>query len=98
MPYVLIIHEVDDYPAWKQVFDDAAGIREEAGERSFQVLLEADGPRRVVHLSTWTSHDAARRFFESERLVEIRRQAGVRAPEFIYLDEVDAGDLTTSSA
>ena len=46
-----------------------------------------------MHLSTWTSHDAARRFFESERLVEIRRQAGVRAPEFIYLDEFDAGDL-----
>ena len=42
MPHVLIIHEVADYTAWKQVFDDAAGIREEAGERSFQVLVEAD--------------------------------------------------------
>ena len=93
MAHVLIIHEVADFRAWKQVFDDAAGIRHEAGERSFQVLLEADAPGRVVHLSTWTSHAAARHFFESERLVEIRRQAGVRAPEFIYLDEVDAGDL-----
>ena len=90
---VLIIHEVDDYPAWKAVFDDAAGIRAEAGERSFQVL-RADGPgERIVHLSTWTSHDDAQAFFESPRLVEIRRQAGVHAPEFLYLDELDAGTL-----
>jgi quinol monooxygenase YgiN len=93
MADVLIIHEVADYPAWKQVFDDAAGIRREAGERSFQVLREVDDPGRVVHLSTWTSHDAARAFFESPRLVEIRRQAGVRSPEFLYLDELEAGDL-----
>lgn len=65
MPDVLIIHEVADYPAWKQVFDDAAGIRREAGERSFRVLREADGPGRVVHLSCWTSHADARAFFES---------------------------------
>ena len=93
MPDVLIIHEVADYPTWKKVFDDAAGIRHEAGERTFRVLQEADGEGRVVHLSTWTSHADARAFFESPRLVEIRRQAGVRSPEFLYLDELDAGDL-----
>ncbi len=38
MPHVLIIHEVADYAAWKKVFDGAAGIRREAGERSYQVL------------------------------------------------------------
>ena len=90
---VLLVHEVDDYPAWKQVFDEAAGLRAEAGERTFRVL-RADGPgERIVHLSTWTSHDDARAFFESPRLVEIRRRAGVHAPEFLYLDELDAGVL-----
>ena len=93
MPHVLIIHEVADYPAWKKVFDDAAAIRREAGERSFRVLQETDGVGRVVHLSTWTSHADARAFFESPRLVAIRREAGVRSPEFLYLDELDAGDL-----
>ena len=38
MQHVLIIHEVADYPAWKKVFDGAAGIRKDAGERSYQVL------------------------------------------------------------
>jgi heme-degrading monooxygenase HmoA len=93
MAHVLIIHEVADYPAWKTVFDNAADIRREAGERSFQVLKYDSDPNRIVHFSTWTSHDDARRFFESPRLVEIRRIAGVKAPEFIYLDELEAGVL-----
>ena len=93
VPHVLIIHAVDDYETWKRVFDDAADIRREAGERSYQVLRRDDDAGTVVHLSTWTSHAAARAFFESPRLVEIREQAGVHAPEFLYLDEVDSGTL-----
>jgi hypothetical protein len=46
-----------------------------------------------VHFSAWTSIAAAKAFFESPRLVEIRRQAGVKAPEFIYLDQLEAGTL-----
>jgi hypothetical protein len=38
MPYVLIIHEVADYAAWKIIFDQASTIRKNAGERSYQVL------------------------------------------------------------
>ena len=30
MDYVLIIHTVKDYPAWKHVFDKAAAMRKEA--------------------------------------------------------------------
>lgn len=93
MPHVLIIHEVADYPAWKAIFDSAAGIRHDAGEISFQVLTYENDPNRIVHFSRWRSLAAARAFFESERLVEIRRQAGVKAPEFLYLDDLDSGVL-----
>ena len=93
MQYVLIIHEVEDYPAWKKIFDNAAGIRREAGERSYQVLKYEDDANRIVHFSAWTSISAARAFFESPILVEIRRQAGVKAPEFNYLDQLEAGTL-----
>ena len=93
MPHVLIIHEVADYAAWKGVFDAAADIRREAGERAYQVLRCEDDPLRIVHFSSWTSLDAARAFFESPRLVEIRARAGVRAPEFVYLEDLEAGTL-----
>ena len=93
MAHVLISHEVADYPAWKKVFDRAAGIRQEAGERSFQVLKYENDPNRIVHFSVWTSHAEARRCFESPRMVQIRQEAGVKAPEFIYLEELEAGRL-----
>ncbi len=92
-PYVLIIHEVADYPAWKTVFDSAAGIRKEAGERSYQVLKFETDANKIVHFSAWTSIADAKAFFESPRLVKIREEAGVKAPEFIYLDQIEAGTL-----
>lgn len=93
MQHVLIIHEVADYPAWKRVFDSAAGIRKEAGERSYQLLRYENDANRIVHFSAWTSIADARAFFESPRLVQIRKDAGVKAPEFIYLDALESGTL-----
>ena len=93
LQYVLIIHEVADYQAWKTVFDEAAGIRHEAGERSYQVLRYENDANRIVHFSAWTSIADAKAFFESPRLVRIRQEAGVKAPQFIYLEQLEAGTL-----
>ena len=91
--YVLIIHAVDDYQAWKRIFDGAAAIRRDAGELRFQVLSYESDANRIVHFSRWESIAKARAFFESPRLAEIRRQAGVLEPEFIYLEQLDEGVL-----
>lgn len=93
MQYVLIIHEVESYPAWKTVFDGAAGIRKQAGEISYQLLRYDTAANNIVHFSQWTSLDDARRFFESAELVDIRKKAGVKAPAFIYLHELERGVL-----
>jgi len=93
MQYVLIIHEVVNYTAWKELFDDAAEIRKKAGELSYQVLKYQNDSNRIVHFSAWTSIDDAKRFFESPELVEIRAEAGVKSPNFIYLEEIEAGTL-----
>lgn len=93
MQHVLIIHEVESYPAWKDVFDQAAGIRKSAGEISYQLLRYDQDANTIVHFSEWSSLENARRFFESPELVEIRKQAGVKAPDFIYLQELERGVL-----
>ncbi len=93
MQHVLIIHEVESYPAWKAVFDQAADMRKQAGEISYQLLRYDSDACTIVHFSKWTTLANARRFFESPALVEIRRQAGVKAPSFIYLDEIERGVL-----
>jgi quinol monooxygenase YgiN len=93
MQYVLIIHEVENYESWKQIFDDAAQIRKAAGERTYQVLKYEHQPNKIVHFSAWTSFDDAKQFFESPQLIKIRTEAGVKSPEFIYLEQLESGRL-----
>jgi len=57
------------------------------------VLRRKTDADKIVHFSVWTSTADARRFFESSRLVLIRKHAGVKSPEFIYLEPVEAGTL-----
>jgi quinol monooxygenase YgiN len=91
--HVLIIHEVEAYPAWKAMFDQAAGMRKRAGEIRYQLLQYDNDANTIVHFSEWSSLDNARRFFESPELAEIRRTAGVNASDFIYLQEIERGVL-----
>lgn len=93
MQYVLIIHEVADYEVWKKIFDAAAGIRKEAGEISYQVLRDEHEANKIVHFSAWTSIADAKSFFESPQLVKIREEAGVKGPDFIYLEQLEQGTL-----
>lgn len=93
MQYVLIIHEVANYAAWKKIFDQASGIRKAAGERTYQVLKYESDANKIVHFSAWTSIADAKAFFESPHLVQIRKDAGVKAPEFIYLEQLESGVL-----
>jgi quinol monooxygenase YgiN len=93
MKYVLIIHEVEDYKSWKKIFDNASGIRKEAGEISYQVLKYENEPNKIVHFSVWSSLENAKRFFESPKLVKIRADAGVKSPDFIYLEHIETGIL-----
>jgi len=93
MPHVLIIHDVESYPAWKLVFDRAAGIRKAAGELSYQLLRHESDANRIVHFSAWTSLASARSFFESPQLVRLREEAGVKAPDFLYLEQIEQGAL-----
>jgi len=89
MQYVLIVHEVESYPAWKIVFDRASSIRKAAGEISYQLLRYDAEQNTIVHFSRWNSLKNARSFFESPALQAIRREAGVIAPNFVYLNEIE---------
>ncbi len=93
MIHLLIIHRVENYTSWKQIFDDASGIRKAAGEISFQVFKYHDEPDKIVHLSTWNDKQTAEQFFNSPLLVKIREDAGVKSPEFIYLNLLESGML-----
>jgi quinol monooxygenase YgiN len=90
LKYLLIIHEVEDYRKWKVIFDKSVVMRREAGELSFQVFKYRNEPNKIVHIGEWTSHEQAQQFFDSPELVKIRADAGVREPQFVYLEELDS--------
>jgi hypothetical protein len=48
---------------------------------------------QIVHFSAWTSFENAKMFFESPKLVQIRKDAGVKAPQFIYLEKLEEAKL-----
>lgn len=89
MKYVLIIHEVEDYIAWKKIFDKASTIRKEAGEISYQILKYENELNKIVHFSVWSSLEKAKDFFQSQKLNKIRADAGVKSPYFIYLEQLE---------
>ena len=89
MPHVLIIHEVECYQPWKAIFDQGGVIRNTALEISYQLLRYVTYANRIVYFSEWSSLEQARRFFESPELVEIRKNAGVKTPDFFYLNEIE---------
>lgn len=91
--YVLIIHDVEDYGRWKEVFNAASSIRRDAGEIDYKLLHEQSDERKIVHFSRWHSLKKARLFFESGKLADIRRLAGVKAPQFLYLQRIEQGAL-----
>lgn len=93
IPCVLIIHEVADHPAWKKVLEGTAGIRKRAGERSHQVLKYEVHSNKIERFSARTSIADAKTFFESLRLIEVRKEAGVNAPEIIDLEQMECGTL-----
>ncbi|MFA5921705.1 MAG: antibiotic biosynthesis monooxygenase [Methylococcaceae bacterium] len=77
----------------KKNFDVTAPIRKNAREQSYHVLKSDTNPNKIVHFSKWSSTSDAKAFFESAKLVEIRKQAGVKTPEFIYLELLEDGVL-----
>jgi hypothetical protein len=93
MSFVLIIHEVENYPTWKLAFDKAINIRKAAGEISFQLFQYEKSDNWIIHLSCWTSLENAKLFFESQEVALIRKEAGVKSPSFIYLNQIEEGVL-----
>jgi hypothetical protein len=77
----------------KKIFDAAVIRRREASEQSYRILRDAHHFNKIVHFSQWVSLVDARAFFESLALEEIRRQAGVKSPEFLYLEQLEEGVL-----
>ena len=90
MPHLAVRHQVQDYNAWKAVFDEFAPTRRAAGEISYQIY-HVDGDRNhLVLLFEYDSTDNVKTFIASDALRDAMNRAGVQGEPAIFV--VNAGD------
>ena len=95
MTTMLVHHRVDDYDAWRQVYDSVQDMQRSRGVRSHRVWRAEDDPNSVVVEHEFDSREAAEGFVNSSELREAMARAGVQQPsvQIEYLDEVASGKL-----
>jgi len=87
MPYVLVVHKVQDYDRWRPYFDSDADNQRAAGLTVRHVLRGADDPQEVVVLFEAEDLGRARELAGSEELRKIMQEAGVLGPPSIHFLE-----------
>lgn len=88
MTKLIVHHKVQNYSAWRKVFDDHDTARKEFGSTGFQVLQSASDPNDITVITDWPSVDAAKAFATSASLKEAMQNAGVISqPEVSFLSE-----------
>ena len=88
MAKLIVHHKVQDYAAWRKVFDNDATSRREFGSTSAQVFTSASDPNDVTAIMDWPSVDAAKAFATSASLKEAMKNAGVISqPDVMFLVE-----------
>jgi quinol monooxygenase YgiN len=88
MASMLIQHKVNDYAAWKVVFDSVAALRKAGGEVSATIYRDASDPNNLTILNKWDSVENAQKFAHSPELRAAMEKAGVAgAPSITFLNE-----------
>lgn len=77
-------HAVEDYDAWRKVYDEFAKPQEEGGVESEAVFRGLDDPNNVTVVHDFDTEDEARAFFSSDELKQAMGEAGVSSPPDIW--------------
>ncbi len=89
MVHVLVKHKVKDYEKWKSAFDGNSDFRKAGGEKGARLFRQVDKPNDLVIILEWDTIENAKKFYESEDLKKIMKEAGVMMKPYIYyLEEV----------
>jgi hypothetical protein len=86
---ILVRHQVNDYPAWKSVFDAALSWRQQHGERSYRIFHAVGNVNDLTLLFEWETLEKAHQFMASDELKTRMASAGVKGePRVEFLSEL----------
>ena len=91
MVYTYIRHTVEDYDAWKSVFDAHADTRREFGStENYFLFRAADNPNDIAMLGEYPSAEHFQRFLEESDVKEVMGEAGVTSePEIVVFEALE---------
>ena len=89
MAIMLIHFEVDDYDAWKPMFDEDPAGRVEAGATSYMISRAVDNPNEAFIRVDFPSVEAARAFRERLLASGALERGGMRIKAGPTVAEVD---------
>ena len=106
MVTIYVRHKVQDYAAWKMVFDAALPMRRAAGELNATVFRADNEDNDVIVLAEWPNEKAARQFIFSEAIGANRQEKGwwmqqggvLEKPEIAVLKTIQKGDHAALAA
>ena len=76
---------VEDYAAFRKVFDDAEEMRQAAGALNSTVYQSVDDPNEVIIRIEFPTADAAKAFSTSQVLRDAMQKAGLQGPPRILI-------------
>ena len=82
---LVVRHPVEDYAAWREVYDSIEPLRQEFGCTGQSVFQDPGDPNDVTVLHYWSTLEQAQGFAGSEGLKEAMGRAGVAGPPRIEI-------------
>jgi heme-degrading monooxygenase HmoA len=77
MVRVFVRHTVEDYQAWRNVYDEFDQMRRSMGVEGTAVFQSIDDPNDVTVWHDFDTAEAARAYVSSDELLNAMRRAGI---------------------
>jgi len=88
MATLFVHHKVQDYAAWRKVFDDLTAMRTGYGCTGHKVFQSPGDPNEITILTEWKNVDQAKTYATSNDLKEGMKNSGVLSqPDVMFLNE-----------
>ncbi len=84
MTTMFVRHTVQDYAAWRKVYDQFGTIQKAAGATAEAVYQAADNPNDITVTHEFDTLEAAKAFVKSDELKNAMKSAGVTGTPTIW--------------
>ncbi len=86
MAFYVVNHKVNDFGAWKKVYDEFESTREQFGVKEHYALQSVDDSKHILVVGEGEL-DAIQKFLNSEDLKSGMEGAGITSPPEIFVGE-----------